>query len=651
MKERLKKLIEKPVWLCIALSLIVNLLIEILSRHSLFETIKHMFTSPIIFVFNTLIIMSTMLIGLLFKRRFFAYGLVSILWLALGIANGIVLTYRTFPLVGDDFKKIFSVITITRVYYTTFQLILIGLAIAAVIVGLVFFFLKAPKRETNFKKFIVIIVVVWAITSALNIGLPYLGLIPKKFTDLPHDFDNYGFVYCFSSSVLDTGIDEPEDYSKESVNYIMSVIGKNTTKTVNKKPNIIYLQLESFYDAKYFNKFAFSKDPVPNFTALKEKYSSGFLTVPVIGAGTANVEFEIITGMSLEYFGPGEYPYKSVLRETTCETMAYNLKELGYSTHVLHNNTATFYGRDVVMDNLGFDTFTPVERMTDIERNIRGWAKDKVFTSEILKVLNSTEKQDLVYAISVQPHGKYPSEIVNENPEIEVTCKCEVEQEDINAMSYYVNEIYDVDKFIGDFLKKLESFDEDTVVVLYGDHLPALNFTNEELTTENSYYSEYVIWSNFDMEKKDKDLHTYQLSAEVMKRLGMNNGILTKLHQKGLSHERYYNYLYILEYDMLYGDNYSTNGINPYKETELKMGVTPLKILRVDNAENNIIIHGNGFTSFCKVYINGEQVETTLVEDTLTISEGLLQAGDSVIVKCLTSLGETLSETDPYIIS
>ena len=74
-----------------------------------------------------------------------------------------------------------------------------------------------------------------------------------------------------------------------------------------------------------------------------------------MGAGTANTEFEILTGMTLDYFGAGEYPYKTVLQDETCESMAYNLRELGYRTGVLHNNTGSFYSRNKVFANLGFD--------------------------------------------------------------------------------------------------------------------------------------------------------------------------------------------------------------------------------------------------------------------------------------------------------
>ena len=96
-----------------------------------------------------------------------------------------------------------------------------------------------------------------------------------------------------------------------------------------------------------------------------KEYSSGYYKVPSVGAGTANTEFESITGMSLHYFGPGEYPYKSILKETTCESAPYVLKNLGYTAHAVHNNEANFYGRRSIFPNLGFDTFTSAEYMKD----------------------------------------------------------------------------------------------------------------------------------------------------------------------------------------------------------------------------------------------------------------------------------------------
>ena len=98
---------------------------------------------------------------------------------------------------------------------------------------------------------------------------------------------------------------------------------------------------------------------MPNWTALKEAYSSGYLTVPVVGAGTANTEFEVLTGMSSRFFGPGEYPFQTCLKDQTVESVAYDLKENGYATHAIHNHRAAFYSRNEVYPNLALMILPP----------------------------------------------------------------------------------------------------------------------------------------------------------------------------------------------------------------------------------------------------------------------------------------------------
>ena len=153
----------------------------------------------------------------------------------------------------------------------------------------------------------------------------------------------------------------------------------------------------------------------------KEVKKQNYLTVPAVGAGTANVEFEAITGISARFFGPGEYPYKSILTEKTCESVPYDLRQVGYTSHAIHNHRGAFYNRNTVFSNLGFDTFTCLEYMNNVVKTPKNWAKDTILTENIIDALNSSEGPDYIYTISVQGHGKYPDEEVIEDPVIEVT--------------------------------------------------------------------------------------------------------------------------------------------------------------------------------------------------------------------------------------
>ncbi len=330
--------------------------------------------------------------------------------------------------------------------------------------------------------------------------------------------------------------------------------------------------------------------------------------MPSVGAGTANTEFETMTGMSVKFFGPGEYPYKSILREQTVESYAYVLKNLGYSTHVIHNHRGLFYNRNEVFPNLGYDTFTSLEYMSNVSKTPLNWAKDGVLVGQITDALNSTPGVDYIYTISVQGHGQYPTEKVIENPAIEVT---KASSEALKwEYEYYVNQVYEMDKFVKDLTDELADYDQKIVLVMYGDHLPALEMTADEMNTGSVYETEYIMWDNFGLKKKDKNLTAYQISAEVRDRIGIHEGTMTKYHQDHAGDVGYLSNLHALQYDMLYGKHYIYGGTNPFKPADMKMGIREIKIDEVVQIGEKLYIKGKNFTENSKVSLDGKVLKT-----------------------------------------
>lgn len=401
-------------------------------------------------------------------------------------------------------------------------------------------------------------------------------------------------------------------------------------------PNIIFLQLESFFDVKYIENFSYTEDPVPFFTQLKEKFPSGFLEVPSIGAGTANTEFECITGMNLDFFGPGEYPYKTVLKERTCESMAYILKNLGYSASAMHNNDGTFYDRHLVFSNLGFDRYVSIEYMKNVQVNELNWAKDRVLVGQIMKVLSSTKERDYIYAISVQGHGAYPEEPLLMEKKLDVQLPEELSEYYYQYL-YYVHQLKEMDDFLKELVLNLSACQEEVVLVLYGDHLPSLGLADELLSNKNAFQTEYVIWSNFKLEAGDKDLQSYQLSARVLEVLGMEGGIMPQYHTYRQDEENYLENMQLLMYDMLYGDMEVYEGENPHAPTKLWMGIEPIRIREaymkatlVEEREPLMYVFGQNFTEWSKIAINGETVETIFLNDRLLAATELPDSEDGV---------------------
>jgi phosphoglycerol transferase MdoB-like AlkP superfamily enzyme len=583
--------------------------------------------NPFAFLLNFLIIYATLSISWIFRRRWFVNSVLMTLWIALGVTNGVVLTTRMTPFTTADFEIMDLGIEMFAVYMTTLQTVLV---IAAVVLGLLVFtlmFFKAPRRKPwggpkPFLKALVSVAVAFALMlSCWNVGVK-TGFVANYFTNLWDAYTDYGMPYGFLSTWLRKGISRPGDYSQKTVDAVFDK-GELDTMTTDTEPaatdkdfpNIIFLQLESFIDPTEVKDLTYSDDPTPYFRELKANYSSGYLEVPVIGGGTANTEFESITGMSCREFGPGEYPYKSVLKDRAVESMAFDLKELGYKAHAIHNHRGAFYDRNEVFPMLGFDDFTSLEYMNYVTKTQRGFATDDVLTGEILGALDSTEQRDYIYTISVQGHGEYPKTPLIKDPRITVGGTESLAQK--SGWEFYVEMVSGMDEFLRVLTRELSEYDEDVVLVLYGDHLPSLQITDEDVKSGNTFNTQYVIWSNFGLEKKDGDFSAYQLGAEVQKRVGLRQGLMTVFHQDKTGTPAYRDDLHLLQYDILDGNNYIYGGESPYRRTDMVMGYNPIKVNEIVEVAGEHYISGVGFTPFSKVTLDGDVLDTVYVGPTV----------------------------------
>ena len=601
-------------------------LIEMISRRSFSAAWTYMTTKPLVFAYNAALIFTTSLIVYLFRRRCFWRVLISILWLLLGIINGVILSNRVTPFTGPDLHLLTDGMAVLNKYLPAWGVVLALILLGLFALLLLILLIKAPKykRKVKFRYDLLLVVV----GAALFAGATQLALekrvLSNYFGNIAFAYEDYGYPYCLAVTIFDTGISCPRDYSEQEITRIEKTEDNLPATNEDSKPNIIFVQLESFFDPTLVEYLNISEDPIPNFRKLMKEYTSGYYKVPSVGAGTANTEFESITGMSLHYFGPGEYPYKSILKETTCESAPYVLKNLGYSTHAVHNNEANFYGRRSIFPNLGFDTFTSAEYMSEEEdKNPLGWTKDEILTDEIIKCLDSTEESDYIYTISTQGHGAYPEEQLIDDPEIAVS-GAETEAQN-NQWEYYCNEIHEMDNFVKELTDALADYPEDVILVMYGDHLPTMGLTVEDLKNKYLFQTQYVMWDNFGLEKKDENLAAYQMAAEVMDRAGIHEGTIFRYHQARRNTRNYQVDLETLQYDVLYGKKYSYDGESPFQRIKMRMGlydVTLDSMEEISTVDHTYRLKGTNFTPSSQVKLNGEWYDTVYVNPTTLMISG-----------------------------
>lgn len=616
--------------------------VEILSRRNFLSACSFVGGHTGAFLFNAFIVFASLSLVYLFRRRAFFRIIISGFWIILGIINGCILSNRVTPFGFTDLKCINDLFAMNNTNYFTAEeatIVVIGLGLFALFCAVLF--IKGPRYQGRIHK----IVVLASIVSVMFIGLPVTtsaaqnaNVVASYFSNIAQGYENYGFIYGFSSSVVDRGMSKPDDYTEEHVAEITDKAESSkqeTTVTKDEAPNIICVLLESFCDPDEIKFLHYNDDPIPTFHKLEENYSTGYLTVPVVGAGTANSEFEVLTGMSMQYFGTGEYPYKTILKKTDCESTAADLASIGYGTHAVHNNGGNFYSRVNAFSMMGFDTFTSKELMNIQTYTPNGsWATDDILVDETIKTLDSTPNQpDFTYTITVGTHGDYPKEQVIENPKY--TANGAFDEETRNQWTYYINQLNEVDTFMADLIDKVSKRDENTVIVFFGDHLPTMGLQDSDMRSGDIYKTKYVTWNNMGLEKQDADLYAYQLMASITNSVGIHEGTILNYHQTQMDSSDYLDGLENLQYDILYGDRYCYNGEDKYPATDIVMGIDPVTVDSATNSigDSEVIIRGSNFTKWSKVFVNGSKVNTIFSgPNCLIISKDAISDGDTLQV-------------------
>lgn len=613
------------------LALTLTLIVEGFSRGSVSSMLSFLKGHPAFFAFNWLIVLTTLCFSELFKHRKGILLTLSLVWVGLGIAAFLVMKERTQPFTSMDILMLKDAVKLTTIYYSWTQIIAVCIAAFVGVVVFVGVLSRLPKRRhVHYRSALTVcagLVILCFCLSTLGVSW---GYFPRYFESLVDAYNQYGFAACFTLTFGDMGVSEPDEYSTETVSGIVEEIGETDPSGETPAaahpvfdeeddlahPNIIFVQLESFFDVNTIIGAEYSEDPTPNFNRLCAEYPSGELYVPSIGGGTVNVEFEVLSGMNLDYFGAGEYPYSTVLQEQTCETIAYNLLDQGYSTTAMHNHTGTFYSRYQVYSRLGFEHFVSLEYMPYVTYTDIGWAEDLILADEITKAMDASEARDFVMAITVESHGKYEDTYTYTEGDPEILSL--PEQLSQPRFANYLHLIHETDAFVGKLIKDLEAYDEPVICVFYGDHLPGLDLTADILTTDNLYASRYVIWNNYGAEFDAPDLQAYRLNANLLKQLGISGGVITRYHQAAEiapeADSEYFTNLEMLEYDLLYGDRTAyEGGVSPYEPVDLMMGTSPIAITSVSNLYGRVLVNGQNFTEYSTILIDGAAYPTAFI--------------------------------------
>lgn len=201
----------------IAAAFLINLGLEMLSRRSFTAGIAYLTDRPWQFFYDSLIILFTLSLSLVFRKRGFFFAFISTVWLGLGLTNCILLGYRATPLTAPDIWLLSSVRDIIEIYLSPAAILALMLVISCVIGAVILLWLHAKKYRTDYFFGLFHILLLAAVLFTATVWLLKSGVLASQFPNLPDAYHDNGFAYCFSASAVTQGISEPEDYTEDEI--------------------------------------------------------------------------------------------------------------------------------------------------------------------------------------------------------------------------------------------------------------------------------------------------------------------------------------------------------------------------------------------------------------------------------------------------
>ena len=183
-------------------------------------------------------------------------------------------------------------------------------------------------------------------------------------------------------------------------------------------------------------------------------------------------------------------------------------------------------------------------------------------------------------------------------------------------LEYFADQLHEEDEWLGEIIAELEVYPEPVMVIIYGDHMPALSLSDDLMQDKSIYQTEYVIWSNYPQDKEDMELSTFNLIPKALSTVDINNGYFVKLHQYALKNGiDCTNELKNLQYDVTNGEDYLYNQqASPHKPKDTKLGINDIIITDVIKKRRTTVIKGENFTPSSVVYVDGNSVKTVFVD-------------------------------------
>lgn len=450
-----------------------------------------------------------------------ATGSMNVLMVVLGIINHYFYQFRGNPFELSDLTMAGEAVTVLKNYKLLVDNRMLFAILAEVNMVLAAKVADIGKIQEKKEKRASVL-----LTFALFLGA-FINMPDVSYWNMAATAKEYGYLNSFVTYARrDFKHKKPEGYSlKNAKNILLRYKEQEGSKT----PNVIVIMNESFADLPKVYGFETNTDGMPYIHSLEENVIKGDMLVSVFGGTTANTEYEFLTGNSMAFFQSGSVPYmQSVKRKQ--QSIAWELGQYDYQRIAFHPYTGENYNRHKVYPLLGFDSYLSIEDKLSNTEQLRSYVSDVADVKNIIDIYEKREKDEpfFLFNVTMQNHGGYSE---NES-QIDLTVMPVEKKLQFVSLMEYLSLVKASDEAFYELTSYFAEEEEDTIILMFGDHQPGLDMEVYETLDPNLqssmeekmklYTVPFVMWANFDIDSKQEVLTSPNyLRAMLLEQAGM----------------------------------------------------------------------------------------------------------------------------------
>ncbi len=453
------------------------------------------------------------LFRMILGRKVLAGGVSAVVCFLFGLANHYVLSFRGRIIFPCDLLTLDTAAVVAKSYdYTPDKQIWIALAVLGgyLLLLLLAHIVYHPKgRQRLGRKLLwgsIAGMVIYLFAFFFTPLLPTIGIYTQQWRTQQN-----GFLLNFTTAIRYSFVSEPDGYDADKVaQTARSYRSQSVTDAGELPENLIFIMNESFSDlTAAFPNLELSEDPLAFYHSLTENTVKGTMISPVTGGGTANVEFEYLTGDSLAFLPSSTVAYQLYLYDG-CPSLVSQAKDLGYHTIAFHPYLSSGWNRTSVYPWLGFDEVHFQEDVRD-PQYIRNYVSDLSDYEQLFRWTEENDGPTMIFNVTMQNHSGYSQGWNNLSGDVTVTGGAKPS----SITTQYFSLMKESDQAIQALVEHYSQVEEKTLIVFFGDHQPPLGNTFFETLygkklderdpeeVQQAYETPFFIWANYDIPEQD----------------------------------------------------------------------------------------------------------------------------------------------------